>query len=78
MIGIIGGSGLYDIEGVNLREERQIMTPYGIPSERSLIEDLLPGHAQAGNLSLLKSTRPDGVDEGGPSRDRPQSHYMCN
>jgi 5'-methylthioadenosine phosphorylase len=39
MIGIIGGSGLYDIEGVNLREERQIMTPYGIPSDAYRICD---------------------------------------
>jgi len=33
MIGIIGGSGLYDIDGVNLREVRQIKTPFGMPSD---------------------------------------------
>ncbi|MDH5527378.1 MAG: S-methyl-5'-thioadenosine phosphorylase [Nitrospirota bacterium] len=32
MIGIIGGSGLYDIEGFTDREERQVDTPFGEPS----------------------------------------------
>ncbi len=31
-IGIIGGSGLYDIEGMELLEERDIETPFGKPS----------------------------------------------
>lgn len=31
-IGIIGGSGLYEIEGVEILEERQIETPFGPPS----------------------------------------------
>jgi 5'-methylthioadenosine phosphorylase len=39
MIGIIGGSGLYDIDGVNLREVRQIKTPYGMPSDAYRIGD---------------------------------------
>jgi 5'-methylthioadenosine phosphorylase len=32
MIGIIGGSGLYTIEGVVLREKKKISTPFGEPS----------------------------------------------
>src|SRR5207344_2944476 len=31
-IGIIGGSGLYDMEGVTDREERTVATPFGEPS----------------------------------------------
>jgi 5'-methylthioadenosine phosphorylase len=31
-IGIIGGSGLYEIEGVDLVEERTVETPFGAPS----------------------------------------------
>lgn len=33
MIGIIGGSGLYEIEGVIIKEEKEITTPYGNPSD---------------------------------------------
>lgn len=32
-IGIIGGSGLYQMEGVAITDERQIETPYGMPSD---------------------------------------------
>ncbi|MCP5463527.1 MAG: S-methyl-5'-thioadenosine phosphorylase [Deltaproteobacteria bacterium] len=32
-IGIIGGSGLYDMEEFQLEEERQIETPFGMPSD---------------------------------------------
>lgn len=32
-IGIIGGSGLYDIEGFTEREERHVDTPWGAPSD---------------------------------------------
>lgn len=32
MIGIIGGSGLYNIEGIVLREKKAISTPFGKPS----------------------------------------------
>lgn len=31
-IGIIGGSGLYDIEGIKITNERTVETPYGEPS----------------------------------------------
>lgn len=57
MIGIIGGSGLYDIEGVNLREVRQIMTPYGSPSDAYRICDFsgkdvifLPRHGSSHSI----------------------------
>lgn len=33
-IGIIGGSGLYDIEGFEGREEIEVSTPYGAPSDK--------------------------------------------
>lgn len=32
MIGIIGGSGLYEIEGVRTTDEREVDTPFGSPS----------------------------------------------
>lgn len=31
-IGLIGGSGLYDIDGLEIREEISLSTPYGAPS----------------------------------------------
>jgi len=33
MIGVIGGSGLYEIEGVVVKEAKKISTPYGDPSD---------------------------------------------
>lgn len=57
MIGIIGGSGLYDIEGVHLREVCEIMTPYGRPSDGYRICDFagrdvvfLPRHGSAHSI----------------------------
>lgn len=41
-IGIIGGSGLYDLEGLEERKEICITTPYGDPSD-SLIVGVLAG-----------------------------------
>jgi 5'-methylthioadenosine phosphorylase len=35
-IGIIGGSGLYDIEGLTQREEIGVSTPFGDPSDKIL------------------------------------------
>jgi 5'-methylthioadenosine phosphorylase len=32
MIGLIGGSGLYDIDGLEMREDISLSTPYGAPS----------------------------------------------
>jgi 5'-methylthioadenosine phosphorylase len=40
MIGIIGGSGLYEIEGFVLREKKKVSTPYGAPSDYYLIGEL--------------------------------------
>ena len=33
VLGIIGGSGLYDIEGLEAVEEVRVATPYGEPSD---------------------------------------------
>jgi 5'-methylthioadenosine phosphorylase len=41
-IGIIGGSGLYELEGFELTEERKVTTPFGAPS------DMLVGGTFAG------------------------------
>lgn len=40
MIGIIGGSGLYKIEGIAFKEEKDISTPYGKPSASYRIGEL--------------------------------------
>jgi 5'-methylthioadenosine phosphorylase len=39
VIGIIGGSGLYEIEGVDVREIKKIKTPFGVPSDAYRICD---------------------------------------
>jgi len=39
-IGIIGGSGLYEMEGLKNRKEISVETPYGSPSDAFLIGDL--------------------------------------
>ena len=36
-IGVIGGSGLYQIEGVEVQEEIDVQTPFGAPSDRFLL-----------------------------------------
>ncbi len=36
-IGVIGGSGLYQIEGVNIKERKNLTTPFGAPSDAYLI-----------------------------------------
>ena len=41
-IGVIGGSGVYKIEGVELIKEHKIMTPFGAPSSE-IIEAKLNG-----------------------------------
>jgi 5'-methylthioadenosine phosphorylase len=41
-IGIIGGSGLYDIEGCSEREEISVSTPFGEPSDK-IISGVLSG-----------------------------------
>jgi 5'-methylthioadenosine phosphorylase len=39
-IGIIGGSGLYDIEGLRKVMERPVKTPFGAPSDKVLLGEL--------------------------------------
>jgi 5'-methylthioadenosine phosphorylase len=39
-IGVIGGSGLYDMEGLSVREERRIQTPFGDPSDAFVLGEL--------------------------------------
>lgn len=39
-IGIIGGSGIYEIEGVRKLDEVAVTTPYGDPSDRILIAEV--------------------------------------
>ena len=39
-IGVIGGSGLYGMEGLKVEEERRIATPFGEPSDPFVIGDL--------------------------------------
>lgn len=39
-IGVIGGSGLYEMEGLEVQEERRLSTPFGEPSEALVIGDL--------------------------------------
>ena len=57
-IGIIGGSGVYEIEGIKLSKEIQIKTPFGNPSDVIKIGDLegvqvvfLPRHAVGHRIS---------------------------
>ncbi|HEX9944980.1 MAG TPA: S-methyl-5'-thioadenosine phosphorylase [Thermoanaerobaculia bacterium] len=56
-IGVIGGSGLYQMEGMTVREERRIETPFGDPSDAYLIGELdgqlvafLPRHGRGHRL----------------------------
>lgn len=46
MIGIIGGSGLYEMEGIARPEWRRVATPFGEPSDELLVGEL-EGHAVA-------------------------------
>src|SRR4030042_3613271 len=45
-IGIIGGSGLYEIDGAKTIEELEITTPWGKPAEAIVIADV-EGHRAA-------------------------------
>jgi len=40
VIGVIGGSGVYDIEGLTNTEWRQIVSPFGMPSDELLFGEL--------------------------------------
>jgi 5'-methylthioadenosine phosphorylase len=62
-IGIIGGSGLYNIDGFNIEKEVYPETPFGKPSDKIIIGNIsgtevafLPRHAS--NHSLLPSEVP--------------------
>jgi 5'-methylthioadenosine phosphorylase len=57
-VGVIGGSGLYAIEGLTDREELQISTPFGTPSDAVIVGRLgdvpiafLPRHGRGHRLS---------------------------
>ena len=58
VLGILGGSGLYDIDGLDNREWVEIDTPWGKPSDQILFAELdgvklrfLPRHGRAHALS---------------------------
>ena len=46
LIGIIGGSGLYQMEGLTVTEERSVETPFGKPSDTVFLGNL-DGHSVA-------------------------------
>ncbi len=39
-IGMIGGSGLYEMEGLEIREERRVETPFGEPSDAYMLGEI--------------------------------------
>ncbi|HEY8022060.1 MAG TPA: S-methyl-5'-thioadenosine phosphorylase [Thermoanaerobaculia bacterium] len=56
-IGVIGGSGLYQVEGMVVREERRVETPFGDPSDPYVLGELdgrpvafLPRHGRGHRL----------------------------
>jgi 5'-methylthioadenosine phosphorylase len=56
-IGVIGGSGLYEIKGLTLKERKKITTPFGKPSDCYLIGEIdnrqivfLPRHGSRHNI----------------------------
>ena len=58
VIGVIGGSGVYDIDGLKNTEWRQIVSPFGMPSDELLFGELdgqqvvfLPRHGRGHRLS---------------------------
>ena len=51
-IGIIGGSGLYDIEGLEDKRWVRINTPFGRPSEKFLLAKLGDKDITSSNLSI--------------------------
>ena len=53
IIGVIGGSGVYDIDGLANTEWRQVVSPFGLPSDELLFGELdgqkivfLPRHSR--------------------------------
>ena len=58
LTGIIGGSGLYELEGFEVKEERAIQTPFGDPSDKVILGELegrplafLPRHGRGHRYS---------------------------
>ncbi len=58
ILGVIGGSGLYDLDGLEAREWRQVDTPWGAPSDAILFAEFeglplrfLPRHGRGHPLS---------------------------
>ena len=56
-IGVIGGSGLYEMERLQLHEERRIETPFGDPSDQLILGEIddrrvafLPRHGRGHRL----------------------------
>ena len=47
-IGIIGGSGLYDLPGLEDRQELEVSTPFGDPSDRYIV-----GHLEGKKVAFL-------------------------
>lgn len=57
-IGVIGGSGLYEMEGLKILEEKRLETPFGAPSDAFLLGELegrrvvfLPRHGRGHRIS---------------------------
>lgn len=57
-VGIMGGSGLYEMEGMTIKEELSLLTPFGEPSSNFLIGKLegvqvvfLPRHGKGHKIS---------------------------
>ncbi len=57
-IGIIGGSGLYQLEGIKVLENKKVSTPYGDPSDEFTIAELngkevvfLPRHGKGHTIN---------------------------
>ncbi len=58
LIGVIGGSGLYEMDGLKVLEEKRLETPFGAPSDAYLIGELdgqrvvfLPRHGRGHRIS---------------------------
>jgi len=57
-IGVIGGSGLYNIEGIKIKKKISVKTPFGDPSDKFIIGDLegrevvfLPRHGKGHTIN---------------------------
>ena len=64
-IGIIGGTGLYNIEGLSNESWQTIKTPFGPPSDQFLLAQIgdqelvfLPRHGRAHNILPMEINHP--------------------